>query len=110
MRLFSTDFSKAFDSVKIISCPPSLNNYMYLHILLIVITVFYPVDSNTFCPVTITVGGKPSIRVPHKVVLVAPISFNIFLNDVEITYDGFPAFFKYADDSVDNCCTGTRQY
>ena len=73
---------------------------MYLHILLIVITVFHPVDSNTFCPVTITVGGKPSIRVLHKVVLVSPISFNIFLNDVEITYDGFPALFKYADDST----------
>ena len=28
-----------------------------------------------------------------------PHLFNIFLNDLEITYDGFPALFKYADDS-----------
>jgi len=29
-----------------------------------------------------------------------PHLFNIFLNDLEITYDGFPALFKYADDST----------
>ena len=29
-----------------------------------------------------------------------PHLFNIFLNDLEITCDGFPALFKYADDST----------
>ena len=29
-----------------------------------------------------------------------PHLFNIFLNDLEITYDGFRALFKYADDST----------
>ena len=29
-----------------------------------------------------------------------PHLFKIFLNDLEITYDGFPALFKYADDST----------
>ena len=53
---------------------------MYLHILLIGITVFYPVGSNAFCLVTITVGGKPSISVLHKVVLVAPISLILKLH------------------------------
>ena len=52
---------------------------MYLHILLIGITVYYPVDSNAFCLVAITVGGKPSIRVTHKEVLVAPTSLISFL-------------------------------
>ena len=28
-----------------------------------------------------------------------PHLFNIFLNDLEITCDGFPVLFKYADDS-----------
>ena len=29
-----------------------------------------------------------------------PHLFKIFLNDLEITYDGFPALFKYTDDSI----------
>ena len=29
-----------------------------------------------------------------------PHLFNIFLNDLKITYVGFPALFKYADDST----------
>ena len=60
-------------------CPPSLNNYMYRHILLIGITVFYLIDSNAFCLVTIAVGGKPSIGVPHKVALVAPTFLIYFI-------------------------------
>ena len=70
---------------------------MHRRILLIGITVFFYL---IFCIVTITVGGKPSIRVPHKVALVAPTSLNVFLDDLEIIYDGFLALFKYADDST----------
>ena len=37
-----------------------------------------------FCLVTITVGGKPSIRALHKVVLVAPISLIFFLTILKL--------------------------
>ena len=57
---------------------------MYLHILLIGITVYYPVDRNAFCLVTITVGLKPSIRVTHKEVLVAPTSLISFLTILKL--------------------------
>ena len=30
----------------------------------------------------------------------SPYLFNVFLNDLNIFYDGIPAFFKYADDST----------
>ena len=84
----------------IISCPPSLNNYIYLHILLIGITVFlsgrqqHILSGNYHCRWKAVNKGttQGSVSGPHL--------FNIFLNDFEITYDGFPALFKYADDST----------
>ena len=62
---------------------------MYLHILLIGITVFYPAGRWKAVNKGTT---QDSVSGPHL--------FNIFLNDLEITYDGFPALFKYTDDSI----------
>lgn len=82
---FTMDFSKAFDSVKHnllstklkqLHLSPYLVNWYH--------SFFYLVGSNAFCLVTITVGGKPSIRVLHKVVLVAPISLIFFLTILKL--------------------------
>ena len=62
---------------------------MYLHILSIDITVFYPAGRWKAVNKGTT---QDSVSDPHL--------FNIFLNDLEITYDGFPALFKYTDDSI----------
>ena len=83
--LLTMDFSKAFDSVKHnllstklkqLHLSPYLVNWYH--------SFFYLVGSNAFCLVTITVGGKPSIRALHKVVLVAPISLIFFLTILKL--------------------------
>ena len=82
---------------------------MYLHILLIGITVFYPVGSNAFfLSGNYHCGRKAVNKGTTQGSVSGPHLFNIFLDDLETTYDGFPALFKYADDE-NNCCTSTRQ-
>ena len=73
---------------------------MYLHTLLIGITVFLSgrqhciLSGQYHCRWRVVNRGttQSSDSGPHL--------FNIFLNDLEITYEGFPALFKYADDST----------
>ena len=85
VRLFTVDFSKVFDSVKHNLLSTKLKRlHVSPYLILIGITVYYPVDSNAFCLVTITVGGKPSIRVTHKEVLVAPTSLISFLTILKL--------------------------
>ena len=73
VRLFTIDFSKAFDSVNHSKLSAKLNH---------------------LCNWKVVNKGTTQGSVS------GPYLFNIFLNDLEISYNNAPALFKYADDST----------
>lgn len=100
MRRFSTDFSKALDSVKHNLLSTKLKQ---LHVSPFFVNWYHSflsggqqhiLSGNYHCRWKAVNKGttQGSVSGPHL--------FNIFLNDIEITYDGFLALFKYADDST----------
>ncbi|CAB4023089.1 RNA-directed DNA polymerase from transposon X-element, partial [Paramuricea clavata] len=99
VRLFSMDFSKAFDSVKhsllsekLKTVP--LNPYIINWYLNFLKNRKQRVVCNDFCGEWMDVNkGTTQGSVS------GPYLFNIFLNDLEVDIDGENALFKYADDS-----------
>ena len=100
VRLFTMDFSKAFDSVKDNLLSTKLKR---LHVSPYLVNWY---DSFLSARQQRILSGHYHCR--WKAVnkgttqgsVSGPHLFNIFRNDLEITYDGFPALFKYADDST----------
>ena len=93
------DFSKAFDSVKHNLLSTKLKQF---HISPYLVNWYHGflsgrqqriLSDNHHCKWRAVNKGttQGNVSGPHL--------FNIFLNDLEITYDGFPVLFKYADDS-----------
>ncbi|CAB3998288.1 Hypothetical predicted protein [Paramuricea clavata] len=99
VRLFSMDFSKAFDSVKHSLLSEKLKNvplnpYIINWYLNFLKNRKQRVVCNDFCGEWMDVNkGTTQGRVS------GPYLFNIFLNDLEVDIDGENALFKYADDS-----------
>ena len=94
------NFSKAFDSVKHnlfstklkqLHVPPYLVNWYHSFLSGRQQQIL---SGNYHCRWKAVNKGTTQGRVS------GPHLFNIFLNDLEITYGGFPALFKYADDST----------
>ena len=94
------DFSKAFDSVKHNLLSTKLKQ---LHVSPYLVNWYHSflsarqqriLSGHYHCRWKAANKGttQGSVSGPHL--------FNIFLNDLEITYDGFPGLFKYADDST----------
>ena len=99
VRLFSMDFSKAFDSVKHSLLSEKLKNVpLNPHIINWYLNFLknrkQRVVCNDFCGEWMDVNkGTTQGSVS------GPYLFNIFLNDLEVDIDGENALFKYADDS-----------
>ena len=99
VRLFSMDFSKAFDSVKHSLLSEKLKNvplnpYIINWYLNFLKNRKQRVVCNDFCGEWMDVNkGTTQGSVS------GPYLFNIFLNDLEVDIDGENALFKYADDS-----------
>ena len=100
MRLFSMDFSKAFNSVnhkllsyklKDISLNPFIINW-YLSFL----------ENRQQCIIYNSFQGqwKCVKRGTTQGSVSGPYLFSIFINDLEVSIDNHPALFKYADNST----------
>ena len=100
VRLFTMDFSKAFNSVKHDLLSDKLKQLAISPYLLNWYHGFlsgrqqYVFSSNYCCSWKVVNKGttQGSVSGPHL--------FNIFLNDLEIVHNGAHALFKYADDST----------
>ena len=99
VHLFTMDFSKAFDSVnhsklsaKLKQLPSILTSLIGTIAFLFARQqqIFY---NNHLCNWKVVNKGTTQGSVS------GPYLFNIFLNDLEISYNNAPASFKYADDS-----------
>ena len=111
VRLFTMDFSKAFDSVNHSKLSAKLNSYpSILTSLTCTIQcsflfatqqrIFY---NNHLCNWKVVNKGTTQGSVS------GPYLFNIFLNDLEISYNNVPAPFKYADDfTIVSPVTGSK--
>ena len=99
VRLFSMDFSKAFDSVKHSLLSEKLKNvplnpYIINWYLNVLKNRKQRVVCNDFCGEWMDVNKGTT-----QGSISGPYLFNIFLNDLEVDIDGENALFKYADDS-----------
>ena len=93
VRLFTMDFSKAFNSVKHNLLSTKLKRLHVYHSNLSARQQRI-LSGHYHCRWKVVNKGTTQGRVS------GPHLFDVFLNDLEITYDGFPALFKYADDST----------
>ncbi|CAB4026587.1 Hypothetical predicted protein [Paramuricea clavata] len=99
VRLFSMDFSKAFDSVKHSLLSEKLKNvplnpYIINWYLNLLKNRKQRVVCNDFCGEWMDVNKGTT-----QGSISGPYLFNIFLNDLEVDIDGENALFTYADDS-----------